>query len=324
MNKFRILLGIILSSSSTMTFCQVSQSIKLNEVMTNNATGLQDEYGQHEAWVEIANISHSTYDIRGMFLTTDRTVLNPEMSVPERIKRMSIIPSGDANTKLSARQHIVFYCNSNPARGTHHLSVKVNPDKPTWIALYDGNATILIDSVTVPILGVDQSYAREKDGYTTWEIRPKAAVTPNISNYIQVDESKMAKLKRNDPNGIGITVLAMGIVFFCLALLFIFFTLFGIFMKHRSTAKKMANIQPLKAGVKTVEKTVEIGHKTNVILQDGLKSKGIDKETYIAIIALALQQYNNNVHDVESGIITIKPKDTEWDNAYIQMTQFHE
>lgn len=324
MNKFGILLGIILTSSSTVAFSQVSQSIKLNEIMTNNATSLQDEYGQHEAWVEIANISYSTYDIRGMFLTTDRAVLNPEMSVPERIKRMSIIPNGDANTKLSARQHIIFYCNSNPARGTQHLSVKVNPDKPTWIALYDGNATILIDSVTVPILGVDQSYAREKDGYATWKIRPKDAVTHNISNYIQVDESKMAKLKRNDPYGIGITVLAMGIVFFCLALLFIFFTLFGIFMKHRSTAKKMANIQPLKAGVKTVEKTVEIGHKTNVILQDGLKSKGIDKETYIAIIALALQQYNNNVHDVESGIITIKPKDTEWDDAYIQMTQFHE
>ena len=80
MNKFGILLGIILTSSSTVAFSQVSQSIKLNEIMTNNATSLQDEYGQHEAWVEIANISYSTYDIRGMFLTTDRAVLNPESS----------------------------------------------------------------------------------------------------------------------------------------------------------------------------------------------------------------------------------------------------
>ena len=324
MNKFGLLLGIMLGSVSAVSYGQMSESIKLNEVMTNNATSLQDEYGQREAWVEIANISYSTYNIRGMFLTTDRAVLDPDMSVPERIKRMSIIPNGDARTNLSARQHLLFHCNSNPRLGTLHLSVKIDPSKPTWIGLYNGNATQLIDSVTVPVLAPDQSYARERDGAATWQIKPKDAVTPGISNYIQVDESKVAKLKRNDPYGLGITVLAMGIVFFCLALLCVFFTLFGMFMKHRSAAKKVASIQPLKAGVKTVEKTVEIGHKTNIILQDGLKSKGIDKETYIAVIALAIQQYTNNVHDVESGIITIKPKTTEWDDAYIQMKQFHE
>ena len=86
----------------------------------------------------------------------------------------------------------------------------------------------------------------------------------------------------------------------------------------------MTELQPLKAGVKTVEKTVEIGHKTNVILQDGLKSKGIDKEIYIAVIAMALKEYQDDVHDVESGIITIKPKNTDWSNEYNQMTQFHE
>ena len=111
--------------------------------------------------------------------------------------------------------------------------------------------------------------------------------------------------------------MAMGIVFFCLALLFVFFTLFGLFMKHRST---VAKIQPVKAGVKTVEMTKEIGHKTNVILQDGLKSKGIDKEVYIAVISMALKQYQDNVHDVESGIITIKPRHTLWNAKFLGVT----
>ena len=39
-------------------------SVKLNEVMTTNTTSLQDEYGRREAWVEIANVSFSTYHIR--------------------------------------------------------------------------------------------------------------------------------------------------------------------------------------------------------------------------------------------------------------------
>lgn len=83
-------------------------------------------------------------------------------------------------------------------------------------------------------------------------------------------------------------------------------------------------MQPLKVGVKTVEKTTEIGHKTSVILQDGLKTKGIDKEIYIAVISMALHEYQNNIHDMESGVITIKPKHTDWNVEYIQMTQFHE
>lgn len=103
-----------------------------------------------------------------------------------------------------------------PATGYFASLTKINPEEPTWIGLYDGNATQLIDSVTVPVLSEDQSYARERDGAEEWQIKPKDAVTPDISNYIQVDESKVAKLKRNDPYGLGITVLAMGIVFFAL------------------------------------------------------------------------------------------------------------
>ena len=48
------------------------------------------------------------------------------------------------------------------------------------------------------------------------------------------------------------------------------------------------------------------------ILKDGLETKGIDKEIYMAVISLALQEYLEDVHDVESGIITIKPKQTRW------------
>ena len=49
MNKFGLLLGLVLTSASTGALGQVSNSIKLNEVMTNNTTSLQDEYGRREA-----------------------------------------------------------------------------------------------------------------------------------------------------------------------------------------------------------------------------------------------------------------------------------
>ena len=128
-------------------------------------------------------------------------------------------------------------------------------------------------------------------------------MTPGIENFIKTDETKDAKLKREDPYGVGITLLAMGIVFFCLAVLFVFFWIFGLIMRHMDTAKKVVNTQPIKPITKTVEVTHDIAHATGNILQDGFQKKGID-------------------HDVESGIITIKSHQTGWTDESNQMTHF--
>jgi Na+-transporting methylmalonyl-CoA/oxaloacetate decarboxylase gamma subunit len=305
---------------------QLDASIKLNEVMTENESSLIDEYGARHAWVEIANISHSTYNIRGMYLTTDRSVLDKKMSVPERVSRMSQIPNGDERTNLKGQQLIVFQLNSKPALGSLHLSVPVEATKPLWIALYNGNATQLVDSITVPVLNSNQSFARIANNGTSadWEVKSDDRVTPGILNMTTVSESKVEKFKREDPYGFAMAIMAMGIVFLCLALLWIFFTLFGMFMRHQEAAKKVINTQPIKPITKTVEKTIEVGHKTGVILKEGFDTKGIDREVYMAVIGMALQQYRDNVHDVESGVITIKHHDTGWDDEYSQMTHFHE
>ncbi|MBQ2673429.1 MAG: OadG family protein [Prevotella sp.] len=326
MNKFGLLLGAMLLAGASTMRAQMDASIKLNEVMTSNSTSLQDEYGQHKAWLEIENISHSTYNIRGMYITTDRSVLDRNMSVPERIKRMSIIPNGDERTNLSGRQHLVLFLNSKPHLGTLHLNVNVDATKPVWVALYNGNATQLIDSVTIPLMEADQSFARiaNNGNAQDWEVKSADRVTPGISNVTTVSESKIEKFKREDPYGFGMALMAMGIVFFCLALLWITFSLFGMLMRHMDTAKKVAQHQPIKPITKTVEKTIEVGHKTGVILKEGLDTKGIDREVYMAVIGLALRQYEDDIHDVESGVITIKPKDTDWDDEYSQMTHLHE
>jgi Na+-transporting methylmalonyl-CoA/oxaloacetate decarboxylase gamma subunit len=320
MNKIRILLSGFLLASSSQMFGQGAKNIRINEVLTNNTASIEDEFGQREAWIELENTSFTTYNVRGMYFTTDRSVLNPQMSVPERIKRMSVIPSGDSRTQIGGRQHLVFFCNSNPAQGKLHLSLQVPLSEPLWIGFYNGNATELIDSVSIPALAADQSYARQNA--QTWAVKSAENVTPGIENFIKTDETKDAYLKREDPHGFGITLLAMGIVFFCLAILFLFFWIFGLIMRNLETAKKVVNAQPIKPITKTVEVTHDLAHATGNILQDGLKTKGIDKEVYIAVISMALKQYQDDVHDVESGVITIKSKETGWSDESNQMTHF--
>ena len=322
MNNLKLLLGVLLLTASQTVLGQGAKNIVISEVLTSNATSIVDEFGQREAWIELENTSFSSYNVRGMFITTNRSVLK-DMSAPERIKLMSIIPSGEERTSIGPRQHLVLFGNSSPAQGKLHLSVQIPDSASVWVALYNGNGVELIDSVTVPALATDQSYARQNG---RWVVKAAEHVTPGIENSASESKEKTGvdKFKEQDPHGFAMAIMAMGVVFLCLALLWVFFTLFGLLMRHLDTAKKVANTQPIKPITKTVEKTVEIGHKTGNILQEGLQQKGIDMEVYMAVIGMALRQFEDDVHDVESGIITIKSKDTGWDDEYSQMTHWHD
>ncbi|MCR5270792.1 MAG: OadG family protein [Prevotella sp.] len=323
MHTIRLWLSLVAVSSSMMVFAQGAKNIIISEVQTANESGIEDSYGDRNAWVELENTSYSTYNVRGMFITTNRAVLNKHLSAPERIKLMSVIPSGDDRTGMGARKHLLLFLNTNPAKSLLHLSAPIAQNATQWIALYNANGVELIDSVTVPVLSTDESYARVGN---KWTVRKPDVVTPGVGNSIvatQQSKSKIDKFKENDPHGFAMALMAMGIVFMCLALLWLFFMLFGMLMRHIETAKRVAHKQPIKPITKTVEITAEIGHKTSNILQEGLDMKGIDMEVYMSVIGMALRQYEDDVHDVESGIITIKPKDTGWDDEYAQMTQFH-
>ncbi len=311
MKKISLTLFAVLLSSLTV-FGQGARNIKINEVMTNNTASIVDEFGGHKAWLELSNIAYSSYNVRGMYVTTDRRVLDKSLSVPERIKMMCMIPNGDDRTMMSARKHLILYFNGNPADGMQHLAVKSELGKPLWIALYDGNAVDLIDSVSVPALAPNLSYARMKDGSAEWTVKTAEQVTPGANNFIDKGESKVAKLKHDDPYGIGIAILSMGIVFSCLALLYVFFRLLGIFMVRKQNSKKAKDAQAASANVKA-DANAAVADKSKA----APRAAAGGKEVYIAVISMALKQYQDDVHDFESNIITIKPHHTMW-NAHIE------
>lgn len=56
------------------------------------------------------------------------------------------------------------------------------------------------------------------------------------------------------------------------------------------------------------------------MIEANIKEDNMDKNIFAAI-ALALYEYEgNNVHDKESGIITIKPKQTLWNAKFLGVT----
>ena len=312
MKKIVLSLAVLLSTSLSM-FGQGANNIKINEVLTDNTANYLDEYGQHLPWIELVNHSFTTYNIRGMFITTDPAVLNKEMSVPERMKLMCQIPNGFDGTTLTGRHHLLLFLNSAPQKGPRHLSVPVAQGQPLWIALYDGNGKTLIDSVSVPALAADMSYARVADGADKWQVAATDKVTPESNNVTGTTLSKVEQIKQDDPYGIWLSLLSMAIVFSCLALLYVFMKLFG---KFTTNVKRQ---QERSERYKTLKKIRKASQKAIIMAKDGYSTKGIEKEIYVAVIAMALSEYASDVHDLESGLITIKRKQTSWNDKALQM-----
>ena len=280
--------------AATAGFAQGAKNLKFNEILVTNTASIVDEYGCRSAWIEFHNDAFAPANARNCFLTTDRKVLNKELSAPERIKMMYQIPSGDVATHIDGKQKMLFFADELPKRGVFHTSFTLTDSTENWIALYDANGTTLLDSVTVPALGENQSWAREKDGVGAWKIVTADNVTPAATNIVEQGEGKVAKFKRLDSRGIGMTVMCMAVVFSALAILWWLFAIIGkIFATTISSAKKA----PAKAAAPAPKATPAKGNANN---------------EEMAAICMALHEHFGNVHDEESDILTIATGDSSW------------
>jgi Na+-transporting methylmalonyl-CoA/oxaloacetate decarboxylase gamma subunit len=312
MRKILSVISFLIASSAA--FAQGAHDFKLNEVYVYTPACCQgdstktceqqasyvDEYGQPTSWIEIENISYSTHDIRNCFLTINPAVLDKTMSAPEREKLMSLIPAGDPRTSLAAKQRITFFADGHVNRGTLHLNFTLPVGEPFTIYFFDGNAVDLLDSVRVEALPAGSSYARVKDAQ--WQVLEADKVTPNAPN-VAFSNDKIKEFKEKDPHGIAMTLMCMGVVFSCLILLFVFFHIFGWAMNR---AAKLARVRAIRAIHEQAVRVVEMAK------QGTTETKGIDMETYAAVIGLALHEYFGGTHDLESGILTINQTQTTW------------
>ena len=281
MNKKRI--GIFITLVAVVCLglnAQRATSLKINEVLVTNEQNYQDDYGLHNAWIEIFNTSFASVNIEGCYLTNDKD--NPT-KYP--------IPKGDVLTLIKPRQHILFWADGMPNRGTFHVSFTLDPSKENYIALYDSNGKTLIDEITVPAgMLADQSYAREEDGSANWVIKgggEHSYVAPSTNNMTLDKNEKIENFKKHDADGFGMAIIAMSVVFIGLILLYVSFKIVG------NIAVKLGKRNAMKA----------IGITDKVEAKE--KNLGSHSGEEAAAIAMALHEFMNDAHDVEDMILTI-------------------
>lgn len=302
----KVLFSIMVTLAATTGFAQGAKSLKFNEILVTNTASITDDYGCRSAWIEFHNDAFASANARNCLITNNRAVLNKELSAPERIAMMSKIPSGDVATGIKGKQKMLFYADGQPNRGTFHTNFTLADSTATWLALYDANGTTLIDSVTVPALGENQSYARKKDGVGEWYIATAENVTPLTSNDIEGGIDKVARFKEMDSLGIGMTIICMMVVFSALAILWWLFALIGKIFANTISSTKQA---PAKQAAAPAPK------KEEHMLRKGGKA---DEE--MAAVCMALHEHFGNVHDEESDVLTI---DNDGESSWHMLTHSH-
>lgn len=293
MNKKNIgILIVLLMAVCGNTYAQGAKSLCINEILVNNTDNYQDDYGRHNAWIELFNTSFASVDIKSCFLTNDKRVLDKNISTPERVAMMYPIPKGDVLTKIPPRQHILFWADGQPQRGNFHLNFTLDSVGPNWIALYDANGTTLLDSMTIPAnIPANCSYALIEDGIKAkgWTVKGATSgyVTPSTNNKTLDSNEKIDGFKSKDPIGIGMTIMAMIVVFSGLVLLYLSFKVVG------GIGVKLAKSNAMKAHGITDKKEAKE------------KAIGVESGEIFAAITMALHEYQDNVHDIEDTILTI-------------------
>lgn len=313
MKKGILIIIIALLGCAASSYAQGRRGLRINEVMVANDTSMVDDFGEHHAWVELFNSTYGPLEISSVFITDDKA--NPK-KYP--------VPLGDVNTEIPTRQHVLFWADGAPSKGTFHMSFTLKPGEENWIGVYDADGKTLIDEVVVPAtLKANQSYARKEDGVRSntdnvgfnpqdWELRDGAPdakgvvakpITPSSANKIRDTNSKVDSFRENDAHGFALSIMAMCIVFLALLVLCICFYIINRIGINIAARNKMR-----ATGHESVEGSVRPAH---------------DSGEEIAAIAMALHDHLN-AHDQEQTVLTInkvKKAYSPWSSKIYNMRQ---
>ena len=249
---------------------QNAGDLKFNEILVLNDSSAVDDFGMHSAWIEIFNSSYNTVNIGGCYLTDD-------LSNPTKYW----IPTGDPLTKIPSRCYMVFWADDKPTRGIFHLNFDLLDAKT--IALFDANGKTMIDKVDLPLdHKPDITYGRPTNESKEWVYLEKS--TPGANNDYTKKKSAGESFVEIDPYGIGMTFIAMFVVFSALVILFIIYKNMGKFFIRRAAPKK----EKLQVETGISAKEAEMSGEVN------------------AAIAMALYLFQSELHDQENTVLTIQ------------------
>ena len=142
-------------------------NVVINEVLARNVSGIVDEAGQYEDWLELKNREPFGVNLSGFYLT-DKAMLPRMWKIPEG----TVIPGGG---------WLYVWCDSDVNQGTLHANFKLGADGG-YIGLYDtmDHGNVPVEEMTYGITGADIAFGFRPEDADAREYL--ATPTPGASN----------------------------------------------------------------------------------------------------------------------------------------------
>ena len=140
-----------------------SRGVRINEVMTSNKTALSDSEGAYPDWIELINSSGDAIDITGWALL-DKASRSTYFTFP--------------SMQLNSGEAVVVYASghlANEVGADFHAPFRLSSAGDT-LMLSDNRSTV-VESINIPALGANQSYAHMDKGWTV-----TSEYTPGLEN----------------------------------------------------------------------------------------------------------------------------------------------
>lgn len=158
----------------------------INEILASNKTGITDEAGEFEDWIELYNNSDQAINLN-QFTITDTKTSPALFSLPD--------------TLIPARAFVLIWADNNGAQGQLHANFKLSKSGE-YVGLFNKESGKVVDEIVFDALGDDQSFQRISDGSTTWEIGiPSPGVSNNLTTSIS-DEISIQKPLKSQINSV--------------------------------------------------------------------------------------------------------------------------
>ncbi len=274
----RFLIAAVMLVCASPLFSQGINDVRINEIMVKNVDNYEDGYGKKIGWIELFNTGYSKVDLAGSYLTI-------KLGNADKTYR---IPPGDPHTVMEPRGYLVFFCDGTDTKGTFHTNFTL--DETGYLALLNASssdAPIDVVEYSVEDQEPDISMGRIRDEEGNLAFAKLTRTTPGATNEIMSAVPQHELFRRMDPFGGLMAITAMCVVFSALALLFVLFHLIGrgmVYIAHRN---------------------IKSGQGEKELLSTSPKGNAFTGEEEIVAIAMAMDQYRNELHDRESTVVTI-------------------
>jgi len=156
------------------------RGVYINEICNVNESGLRDERGDRDPWIELYNVNSFPVSIGGWYLT-DLINLQTKWELPD--------------VEIPADGYLILWLDNEPSEGNLHGNFSLG-EYGGYIGLFDGNEEPYwgtyypgIDFVFYDIQGDGVSYQRFYDDINQWGY---GVPTPNGNNFYDIEENNIA------------------------------------------------------------------------------------------------------------------------------------